>query len=786
MKTGREKNQARLAILLLLSILIIGGGLSNTRAEDSMPTYAPGEVIVKLRTRLPATPLEDKSGPQITGLSSLDRLNRRLVVSSMHRSLFPRGQSRDDSLVTRRADELSRIHLIRMAGDADVMEAVRAYQQDPNVVYAQPNFLNQLCIVPDDSLYGEQWALSKMQMPAAWDIERGSEEVVVGVVDSGIDFDHQDLAANVWINPGEDINGNGQIDEADFNGVDDDNNGYVDDISGWDFTDAPQFAGLGDYTDRDNLADDDLGHGSHVSGIVAAVADNGVGVAGLCWHARLMPLRASFRLSVGAFLEDDDVSAGIVYAADNGADVINMSWGDPRISPMVRDVIAYADARGCVMAAAAGNVDQEGLFYPGGFDETIAAGASTIYDQRSTISSFGKNLDVLAPGSNIMSTLLDDQYGTLGGTSMATAHVSGLAALVLSKNPDLSSEQVRGIIKASAVDLEAPGWDPQTGNGRIDGLRALMMDQAAQVQIHHPPTGTGVDSRVAILGTVLGLSVDCYQLEYGLGLSPTSFQPIAGPICVQALQETLAVWDGVAQLPDTACTIRLNVWQTDGQVMEDRVVIHVDHTPPVLEDIRAVRRLDGDRYAPFVEWRTDDETLAGIHYRLQGEEEFSSVEGIHIAREHSLDLSSELDPGDYEYYLSSENAAGLETTEDNAGQYYDLQNPFQMIDGGGFLLLEELPLGYHFDRPVDLDQDGRQELLYMALSDTSVYGNALAYEMSASGKLEEAFRSQANYLIWDVGDSDRDGKMEILGGGFAVIYLFESPDSNSFPDTLTP
>jgi subtilisin family serine protease len=774
----------RRAILLAISILILGTFSERVRAEPQPPLYAPGELLVKIGPELDGLKTVRGDHAAVTGVGSLDRLNQQHGVTRMARILFPLLGERGNNRAAQLANELSRIYSLELEEGVDVPEAAQAYGRDPHVVYAQPNYLNQLCVVPNDSLYYEQWALTKMQMSAAWDIERGSEEVVVGMVDSGIDYEHRDLADNIWINPGEDLDGNGQMDSTDLNGIDDDGNGYVDDIRGWDFTDAPQFAGLGDYLERDNNPDDDLGHGTHVSGIVAAVADNHTGVVGLSWHSKLMPLRAAFRMSLGSFLEDDDVSAGIVYAVDNGAQVINMSWGDPRISPMIRDVIAYAHAKGCILVAAAGNVDQAGIFYPAGYDQTIAAGASTSYDQRATFSSYGRNLDVLAPGSNILSTFPNDQYGTLGGTSMATAHVSGLAALVLSKDPSLSAEEVRQVINASAVDLGPSGWDPEHGNGRIDGLRALSMEQTTVAQISQPQTGTGIDSVVAIVGTVLGAYLDCYSLDYGLGLSPTSYHIILEATCSQALEETLAVWYGAAQLPDTSITIRLRAWETDGGLVEDRVVIHVDHSAPVLDQVRAIRRLDGEIFAPFVEWQTDDETLASLYYRPQGQEEFAFVQGKYEARDHSLDLSAELGPGEYQYYLVCANPAGLATVEDNGGQYYALSNPFEMVDRGGFLLLDQLAPGYLLERPVDLDNDGRGEIVFMAFSDTSVYGKAMAYEMGESGLLEKVFQSDADYLVWDVGDVDGDGKKEILGGGYAVISLFESPDSTSFPDPL--
>jgi len=239
-------------------------------------------------------------------------------------------------------------------------------------------------------------------------------------------------------------------------------------------------------------------------------------------------------------------------------------------------------------------------------------------------------------------------------------------------------------------------------------------------------------------------------------------------------------------LPDTAVAIRLQVRHLDGSLAEDRVVIHIDHTPPVLQDVRLVRRLDGEDYASYAEWRTDDESLPEVSYRRQGDQDFSILKGIHWGTEHSLDLSAELSPGQYQVAAAATNAAGLRTLDDHAGSYYQLSAPFEQVERGGYLLLDGLPLGYQFERTVDLDGDGRQELLFMAFSDTSTYGPALVYEMNDGGSLEEVFRSQAHYLVWDVGDSDGDGRMEILGGGYASIALYESPAPGGFPDPLNP
>jgi subtilisin family serine protease len=310
--------------------------------------------------------------------------------------------------------------------------------------------------------YADLWGLHKVGAPAGWDTAIGSG-AVVGVVDTGVDRTHPDLAANIWTNPGE-IPGNG---------VDDDGNGFVDDVNGWDFA------------DDDNNPDDDHFHGTHCAGTVAAVGNNGSGVVGLAWGARIMAVRG---LGTNGGGTSDRLAAAVVYAAENGADVISNSWGGFGISQVMVDAMATARGLGAVVVAAAGNdagpVDG---FEPADIPGVIAVGASNYQDQIAPFSNFGDALTVAAPGVDVLSTRAHNLYhdsdiggGYLraSGTSMATPHVSALVALLLSAQPGLSVDEVRWHLEVNAhqpgiAGWEGQPWNPYFGWGRIDAAHVF-------------------------------------------------------------------------------------------------------------------------------------------------------------------------------------------------------------------------------------------------------------------------------------------------------------------------
>ncbi len=324
-------------VLLLTSPLLLPAG------------EAPASLIVRLKPS--SAPAKGTSGA--TRLTAL--LQRTHVQSQVQRiaSVFPAAQG----------TPLERCYVLTVDSDAESL--LRKLAADEQVEYVQLNHRFEIHeITPNDSLFSEQWGLQALRAPQAWAYISEGEPVPVAVIDTGVDYLHPDLEGQLWINSGEDLNGNGRVDETDFNGIDDDGNGFVDDIRGWDFTDAPSFIDSGDYADRDNDPDDEHGHGTAVTGIIVARANNGIGIAGTAFQNRVMVLRAGTSLG---FLEEDDVAAAIVYAVANGARVINMSFGDVVVSPMLRDVIRYAWSRGVVLVASSGNSSSDQPHYPSGF-----------------------------------------------------------------------------------------------------------------------------------------------------------------------------------------------------------------------------------------------------------------------------------------------------------------------------------------------------------------------------------------------------------------------------------
>jgi subtilisin family serine protease len=332
--------------------------------------------------------------------------------------------------------------------------AIAALRRLPGVAFAELDYRGQAAEVPNDPAWARQWALPKINAPAAWDVVTGTTDLTIAAVDTGIQLAHPDLAGKIWTNAGE-IPGNW---------IDDDGNGKIDDVHGWHF-----YHGSNGPAENANVEDDN-GHGTHVAGIAAAATNNGVGIAGLSWGGRLMPVKALDQWGNGWY---SDIAAGIVYAADNGARIINLSLGGAAASSALCAAAAYAHQRGAVLIAATGNA-AGAVFYPAACDHVVAVAASDQADRWASFSNFGPQVDLAAPGVEIYSTWPKvDGYFTESGTSMAAPHVAGVAALVWSRWPAWPNDAVARQITETAVDLGSQGWDPYFGWGRVDAAAAV-------------------------------------------------------------------------------------------------------------------------------------------------------------------------------------------------------------------------------------------------------------------------------------------------------------------------
>ncbi|MBI3969860.1 MAG: S8 family serine peptidase [Chloroflexi bacterium] len=394
------------------------------------------------------------------------------------RPTVPR-QRADQLLADRGLSRLRRVEaldvdVVRLPPGLTVARAVEIFTNLPEVEFAEPNLILRILVISDPGL-ANQWAPQKIAAPTAWSTTEGDPALVAAVVDTGVDYRHGELAPNIWSNPGE-IPGNG---------LDDDGNGYIDDLRGWDFVNG----------DADPL--DDHFHGTAVSGVIAAApTSNASGVVGVCPRCRIMPVKVLDASGSGSL---DAVAGGISYAADNGARVINLSLGGLIGSATLESAVNYAWNKGSLVVAAAGNDGADSRLYPAAYANAMAIAATNVGDYRSCFSNFGQGyVAVAAPGESIYTTTPvdatgSDTYGTYSGTSLATPHATGLAGLLFSQDQTRSNVQVRDLMQSSAEDLGAPGLDPYFGSGRINAARAVLNDTTPTT----PPPGLFSDDLTA-------------------------------------------------------------------------------------------------------------------------------------------------------------------------------------------------------------------------------------------------------------------------------------------------
>lgn len=424
-----------------------------------------------------------------------------------------------------RMPELSRTYVLEPAKvSADTLEEMlKRLKADPDVEWAERDQVARVQLIPNDPYfsshgswgrpYGDLYGAQLTSAPSGWDLAQG-DGVVVAVVDTGLDYTHPDIDANVWTNPGEIPN----------NHVDDDGNGYVDDVRGWDFVTCEEYDLPGCVRPRppDNDPMDDHGHGTHVSGTIAAEGNNGLGIIGIAFRSKIMPLKGLAASGIGTL---SDLVSAIQYAADNGADVMNNSWGAAFFSQALVDAVLYAHGLGVVVTAAAGNSAADVAdFLPAGIPEVVAVAAANAYDRVAWFSNIGRGVDVTAPGVEILSLRAQgtDMYGDgthvvggvyyrANGTSMACPHVSGAAALLISRFPDLGNEELRDrlVQTADPLDVLNPAYAGLMGGGRINLIRSLtetpgpgpLFSISGTVRDEHGPLAGG---RVHLFGGSVG------------------------------------------------------------------------------------------------------------------------------------------------------------------------------------------------------------------------------------------------------------------------------------------
>jgi subtilisin family serine protease len=426
--------------------------------------YEPDQVIVKFIPQVGEVTAVAKDGVISVGIASLDA------------KLFQYGVHHIEQVFPHKRTELAHIYQLDFQSLADPKAVARDLGRDEHLLYAEPRYIHRICDAPNDPNFqnGLQWFFNTVHAVEAWDITHGDHSVVLGIVDTGVDKNHPDLEANKWFNIGEDADGDSAFSDPDWNLVDDDGNGYVDDFFGWDFQ---GFNGLPDGQPDEGATL----HGTHTAGICCAATDNGIDNAGMSWNCSYMTVKVS---------RDGEEQIrrgyeGIQYAADNGADVINLSWARPdTASAFEQEIIDSAFAKGCILVAAAGNdvpgeayapPDTCPLMYPAAYDHVVAVAATDMADRAASFTYYGSWIDVCAPGNGMYSHLWDDSFGMRSSTSAACAVVTGVAGLLKTLEPDMTSDEfaTRMHTTSDNIDMLNPTYNGWLGGGRVNAYRAL-------------------------------------------------------------------------------------------------------------------------------------------------------------------------------------------------------------------------------------------------------------------------------------------------------------------------
>lgn len=737
----------------------------------SFPSLAQTTYFIKYKSEVSPLMVDKKIKEQkISGTV----LKKSVALSNYKMDYFAKGLFKEN-------ESLGRIVKVTLDKNEDESFFISNLSTNPEIEYIQKSNTYKLDLIPNDSLVSEQWALNKINAFNAWDITEGSDTVLLGIIDTGIDYNHPDLTNQIFINKGETGLDNFGRDKR-SNGIDDDENGFIDDYRGWDFTDRVGFpfdSTSGDYLTWDNNPFDDQGHGTFISGIAAAQTNNFIGVAGTAPKIKILNLRA---FDPGGFGEEDDVAAAILYAVKMRCKVINMSFGDDAFSYVLRDVIKYAYSQNVVLVASAGNSASDAPHYPSGYSEVICVGNSTEQDYVASSSNFGSTIDLVAPGSSIITTAKNNSYALVSGTSASAPFVSAAASLVLSVY-NFTNEEVKQIIKSTTDDIDKSGWDLKSGAGRLNIFKSLTVTAPSIIKFDNPTQDYATSGNsIPIKLSVLSPYFVNYSLFVGTGYNPTSWTSLIENEVYQVFNETKLNLD-ITNYIDTVYTLRLVINQSNGKSLEERVNFYIDKTPPEANLIQLLPSFYGNKSTPLAAVYTNEPSIVKMYYRLIGEANFNfiTLDGFATNNQFVKSLHYGFLPkdivqqnADYEIYFEAENLVGLKSQIMNEGNYFNILTQYNAQYSPEYLMPYNLPAGIIFERPLNITSN---DFTNVVLRNNSNPGASTFYNFNnqAFTKID----SLNNNIVKDFGDFNNDGLIDLLTFWVRDGYIYEQVVNNS-------
>lgn len=720
----------------------------------SIPSLAQTTYFIKYKSQVSKILIDQKIKEQKISESVL---KKSVALPKFKMDHFAKGLNKNNK-------SLERIVKINFEQNVDETTLLSALSSDPEIEYVQKANVYKLDFVPDDSLIAEQWALNKIRAFDAWDVTQGSDTVLLGIIDTGIDYNHPDLINKIFINKGETGLDNLGRDKR-TNGIDDDGNGFIDDYRGWDFTDRVGFpfdSTGGDYLGWDNNPFDDQGHGTYIAGIAVAETNNRIGIAGTAPKIKVLNLRA---FDPGGYGEEDDVAAAILYAVQEGCKVINMSFGDDAFSFVLRDVIQYAYSQNVVLVASAGNSGSDKPHYPSGYSEVICVGNSTEQDYVAGSSNFGSTIDLVAPGSSIITTAKNNSYASISGTSASAPFVSAAAALILSiKN--FTNEEVKQILKSTADDIEQTGWDLRSGAGRLNIFKALTVTAPSAIKFINPTQDFATSQNsLPIKASILSPYFISYSLSVGKGYNPTSWNTLIENGLYQISNEEIYNLN-ISGYTDTVYTLRLVIAQSTGKNLEERVNFYVDRTPPVADLINIIPSFYGDKATPLAAVYTNEPSIVRMYYRAADESEFKYVtlDGFTTNNQFVKSLHYGFIPRElvkqnttYEIYFEAENLVGLKSLIKDNGNNFFITTNFNASYSKEYLMPYTLPPGNIFEKPLNISSSDYTNIILRANSNPKV-SKIFNFNNQSFTQID----SLNDKIVKDFGDFNNNGKLDLL------------------------
>ena len=763
--------------------------LADPNTEHSpvaKPNYVPDEVIIKLKS-------SQAGGASLSALSytrtltrdkaTLGRLKNQYnlqdespVFKGLHQRLEQRGTmgatfSAGPSTSTGRFmnAELSRFYLLKT--EQDIRTICSQLKNDPDVESAQPNYIYKRCAEPNDPEFPDQYAHQLIQMTDAWDISTGSHDVVVAVLDTGVDTNHPDLKDNIWVN----------IDEIPNNEIDDDNNGYVDDVSGWNFENN------NNDVIPENSWDSILGHGTNVAGVIAADGNNGEGVTGINWQCSIMALRISLDLTSA------EVAEGLDYAAANGAHVLNMSFGGDTFGPegdiIINEAIDNAFAQGLLLTASAGNDAIAMPNYPAAYYNVMAVASTDGEDIKTGHSNFGPWVDISAPGTDIVTTDLGGEYISTAGTSFSAPYIGAVGALVLSYRPDLTNMDIRAILENTTDPVYYGQVNPDEsyiGTGRVNAYQALLGANIKYPlgEIVEPKQAQAFTSDVNDIPIVIYVHGQTYRLEYNQYGSDnwTLIEEGIAPTEPNGLVQLSLANPGAGTFELRLCVTSEGFTHTDRKVFGINMAVEqsfwpkpeeVDFTSDTIDMYcggSIIMDIDGDGRNEIIQPQISYTSSWYVGEIAIWDEDGTPLPGWPQGDWYAYDIPrcavGDIDgDGDYEVIATY----GL----DGLVHAWHVENG-ELLDGDWPLDIGQW-YGWILANPVlaDLDGDGDSEIIAALDMDASDLDGLYARQGDGSFLWQRRYTTEG---AMSVADFDRDGKIEIAlsgyGPGISSMYTY--------------